>query len=255
MNRDRKPRNPATLSQSTRSKLEMYGLAAAAAGMGLAALSSPAQAEVVFTPAHQKIGDNGVVLDLNHDGIADFKILQREFFAKGAGVTVYSHQSNLVFGTSRGEFASRLPLGYTLGPNTRFKHGATSTNVPIPMKLLYYCTANSGGRSCGGPWDSGTNGSYVGFQFSINGEVHFGWARLKVTVKQPNTQISVYLTGYAYETIANKPIVAGKTSGTSESSAPESKSSANSMHPTATLGLLSAGASALPLWRYELGGL
>jgi hypothetical protein len=229
----------------------MYGLAAAAAGISLAALSSPAQAEVVFTPAHQQIGDGGVILDLNHDGIADFEILQRGFFARGGGVVVYSHASNRVFGTaSQRNFVSMLRLGYTVGPNSaRFKRGVASSIYPIPKKFLYYCTQNSGGKSCAGPWDIGTNGGYVGFKFSINGEVHYGWARLKVTVKQPNFQISVYLTGYAYETIANQPIITGQTSGTAQSSAPESKSSANSTPPSATLGMLSAGASSLSLWR------
>jgi hypothetical protein len=76
------------LPDLTRKKLEMYSLAAAAAGMSIAALSPSAQAEVVFTPAHQKIGTNGVILDLNHDGVGDFEILQRNFFADGAGVIV-----------------------------------------------------------------------------------------------------------------------------------------------------------------------
>jgi hypothetical protein len=251
MSRLPKPRKPVKLSPSTRGKLDMYGLAAAAAGIGLAALSSPAQAEVVFTPAHQQIGDNGVILDLNHDGIADFKIQQAGFFARGAGVVVYSHQSNRVFGTaSQRNFVSMLPLGYTVGPNsTRFKRGAASSIYPMPKKFMYYCTENSGGKSCAGPWDKGTNGGYVGFKFSINGEVHYGWARLKVTVKQPNFQISVYLTGYAYETVANQPIITGQTSGTSGSSAQESKTSATSAHPSPTLGMFSSGASALPLWR------
>jgi hypothetical protein len=114
----------------------MYGLAAAATGMSLAALSSPAQAEVVFTPAHQEVGSKGVIVDLNHDGIADFEIAARNFFADGRGIAVYSHKSNRAFGTSRGEFASMLPLGYTVGPNSaHFKLGEASSIHPQPKKI------------------------------------------------------------------------------------------------------------------------
>jgi hypothetical protein len=233
------------LPDVTRKKLEMYSLAAAAAGMSIAALSPAAQAEVVFTPAHQKIFDRGVILDLNHDGLADFEILQREFFADGAGVIIYSHAGNRAFGAaSRANFLSMLPKGYTVGPNSsRFQRGSTSTNDPIPHKFLYYCEANSGGRSCTGAWDNGTDGSYVGFKFYIDGEVHYGWARLAVTVQQPNNPKSVHLTGYAYETVANKPIVTGRTSGAAETSVRESGSSANDKRTPATLGRLAAGAS------------
>jgi hypothetical protein len=47
-------------------------------------------------------------------------------------------------------------------------------------------------------------------KFLIKGQVHYGWARLTLTVKYP---ISATLTGYAYETVPNKAIVTGKTQG------------------------------------------
>jgi hypothetical protein len=65
-----------------------------------------------------------------------------------------------------------------------------------------------------GPWANGGKGvkkHYLGLRFDINGETHFGWARLNVSV-QP-TNVTATLTGYAYETITNKPIITGKTKG------------------------------------------
>jgi hypothetical protein len=255
MNRVPNRRESTRLSASLRNKLDMYGLAAAAAGMSIAALSSPAHAEVVYTPAHKEIGRTGVIIDFNHDGIADFEIASRNFFADGGGMVVYSHQSNRAFGSSRGEFASMLPLGYTVGPNSaHFKLGVASSAYPTPKKFLFYCQASSGGGVCIGPWyqTGGASGSYVGVKFLIDGQVHYGWARLKLEVTGKHFQVAVYLTGYAYETIANKPIVTGKTSGTVESGAKESEPSANAVRPSATLGMLSAGAAALPLWRPSL---
>jgi hypothetical protein len=254
MNSVPKSRKSASLSESLRSKVDMYGLAAAATGLGIAALTTPAQAEVVYTQAHQEVGREGVVLDLNRDGIPDFEIVQENYFADGFGVTVYSHALNRAFGAaSRANFLSMLPIGYTVGSNpTRFQRGVASINYPIPHKFLFYCEAASGGGTCTGAWEKGTNSSYVGFKFLINGEVHYGWARLKVTVARANDPKATYLTGYAYETIANKPIVTGNTGGTAVSSEKESATSASLTRSSATLGMLSAGASALPFWRNPL---
>jgi hypothetical protein len=61
------------------------------------------------------------------------------------------------------------------------------------------------------------------------------------------------LTGYAYETIPNKPIIAGKTEGPDESSVDEANP-ATLNEPTlqpSSLGLLAMGATGLPAWRRE----
>ena len=49
---------------------------------------------------------------------------------------------------------------------------------------------------------------YLGLKFMINGEVHYGWARLNETCDKGNN--SIRLTGYAYETIPNQGIKAGQ---------------------------------------------
>src|SRR5438105_4742999 len=57
-------------------KLTSYALAAGAAGVSSLALSQPAAAKIVYTPAHVNIvGPHAFYqLDLNHDGIVDFSI-------------------------------------------------------------------------------------------------------------------------------------------------------------------------------------
>jgi len=49
-------------------------------------------------------------------------------------------------------------------------------------------------------------------KFTVKGKVHYGWARLTVKVLG-GARIKTTVTGYAYKTIANKPIKAGKTKG------------------------------------------
>jgi hypothetical protein len=82
---------------------------------------------------------------------------------------------------------------------------------------------------------------YLGLAFSIQGQIHYGWARLNVN--QDGCVITAVLTGYAYETVPGKPIITGKTSGPSEVSETER------MPPT--LGLLAKGSIRLDAWRRD----
>jgi hypothetical protein len=96
-----------------------------------------------------------------------------------------------------------------------------------------------------GPWANGGKGvkdRYLGLKFAIKGEIHYGWARLNVKVDKIGNivNITALLTGYAYETIPNKAIIAGKTKG------PD----VITMQP-GTLGHLARGASALPAWQAQ----
>jgi hypothetical protein len=69
-----------------------------------------------------------------------------------------------------------------------------------------------------GPWagkGKGARDRYLGLKFVINGEVHYGWARLSVTLghQRQFDDVSGTLTGYAYETVPEKPIIAGQIAG------------------------------------------
>ena len=67
---DRMIEQPQALNQHLAKRLLAY---AAMAGAGIAASTSPATAEIVYTPTHKNI-DMDFYLDLNHDGIGDFHI-------------------------------------------------------------------------------------------------------------------------------------------------------------------------------------
>jgi hypothetical protein len=57
------------------------------------------------------------------------------------------------------------------------------------------------------------------------------------------------LTGYAYETIPNEPIIAGKTEGPDDAGAEESRNL--SAPEPASLGTLAMGAPGLSIWRHK----
>jgi hypothetical protein len=94
---------------------------------------------------------------------------------------------------------------------------------------------------------------YLGIEFMIKGKIHYGWARLSVSVDNDGLDIEGTLTGFAYETIPNKPIITGKTEGPEEGSN-DGANPATLNEPLlqpASLGLLSMGSPALSVWRRE----
>jgi hypothetical protein len=188
----------------------------------------------VYTPAHDVILRHGhIALDLNRDGIPDFDINHRSgcttdkfctaaLYAMGA-----PYKGNYAVGTRRVfDFASALKRGSRIGAKKPF----------LGFALYYRFHSTSSNGHCSGSWTDAKN-RYLGFKFLIKGKIHFGWARLNATCSVSSKKIGV-LTGYAYETVANKPILAGQTKG----------SDAVNREP-ATLGHLSQGASTIPAWR------
>lgn len=64
--------------ESLHERINLYAMAASAAGVSLLVLSQPAEAEVVFTQAHAVLNAGDIFrLDLNADANVDFKIKDR----------------------------------------------------------------------------------------------------------------------------------------------------------------------------------
>jgi hypothetical protein len=236
MNRPSGPRKTANLSPSTNHQLHMYVLAASAAGVGVLALAQSAEAKIIYTQTHVVIGTNHIYsLDLNHDGIADFKIDNHSFFTDTIVATlsaVPAQANNAVVGRQRQigspYYAYALTRGVVISSKQPFAGG---------------WMAWSDGANRAGQWVN-VRSRYLGLKFRIKGKVHYAWARLNVTVG--NSRISATLTGYAYETIPGKPIIAGATKGPDD----EPTASLNTPIPVpATLGALAMGAPGLSIWR------
>ena len=105
------------------------------------------------------------------------------------------------------------------------------------------------GTFSGGNWVN-VQDRYLGLKFQIKGKTHFGWARLNVAVH--GTSVIGTLTGYAYETIAGKAIIAGATSGPDDAEPAASLNKPTPNMPTPeppTLGALAMGAPGLSIWR------
>lgn len=234
----------AKTSVSSKIDKHLFGYAAAATAAGVGLLGPSAQAKVVYTPVNADLTYNhGVNLDLNNDGIADFTLeltfgpgrrLPEGAFA--SGLTIYPAQAgNAIVGivSSKGvDCAAALPAGAKIGSGLGFK----------AQYLALWEVAGSYTRGdtkyC--PWGVQHRGAYVGLKFVINHQVHYGWAHVTTS------GLENVLNGFAYETVPNQPIDAGKTSG------PVSIADAGVTpipEQPATLGMLALGANGLSIWR------
>jgi len=251
-------RTASRLGANLDKNLMSYAVAAGAAGVGLLALAQPAEAKIVYTPAHTKVGSS-TFIDLNHDGIHDFKlVLHHSTRCVGVCTTPGIHHGTAFGSTNaflaaygvasadqiygQGKFASALPAGVRVGPKSKFPGG---------NRMAGAHAINGTNQSVSGPWAGtgvGVQHRFLGLKFTIHGKTHFGWARLNVTISQAAV-IQATLTGYAYETVPNKPIVTGKTKGP-EAHGDATFASVSVPTPApASLGLLAQGASGLVAWR------
>jgi hypothetical protein len=225
MSRIRTSSKPFKISESLGRQLNTYAQVACAAGVSVLALAGASDAEVVYTETHQVTDAGGAALyiDLNHDGVNDF-LLRTNFYIGTSGTDLAlsvrgdDNAHNLVagrrFSSGDGYFFSAayaLRAGARIGPKTEF-------SATFPFLAEEHFDKVGDQYSDLGPWDGngkGVENRYLGLKFMIDGEVHYGWARLSVKLghERQFDDVSGTLTGYAYETVPNKPIIAGKITG------------------------------------------
>jgi hypothetical protein len=245
MKHSSRPRATAELPKTLHEQLNMYALAAGAAGVGLLALAQPAQAEIVYTPAHKKLHLNHYFfLDLNHDGVNDFKFFMQAgvtYSNNGCTAEMFAYRVNRGNGAAAKTsnqyfFASALKAGVRIGKSQYFPN---QSREAMALENEYFAEG-----TFEGPWASSgrpVDHRYLGLRFIFGGQVHYGWARFNVWIhalSRVDCTVSATLTGYAYETIPNKAIVAGKTKGPDDS---EKQPSPEAVAPSGALGRLALG--------------
>lgn len=216
------------LSEAILKRFNLYTLAASAAGVSAVALggtASPAHAGIIYTPANVTLTKGTFYLDLNHDGVNDFEVI--DFRTK----LPYGYRGGLSgralsrvggFLTTSGPFTRPLKAGRPIGPKAAFRSFA----------FLYYFFKSQSGPYRLGFWGHASD-AFLGLTFDIAGQAHYGWAEFSVDFNPEKSTITATLMGYAYDTVAGQAITAG------EGKTPE----------PGTLGLLALGSLALGLWR------
>lgn len=174
-------KTPSELSASVHQRLNTYALAAGAAGVSLLALAQPSEGEIIYTPTHATVGRNGsYAIDLNHDGIVDFVISEQGRKIKNGAIqslrveAAPNNQINCRYsfcGSTGGVYATALSLGNEIGPSP-VPHGWAGKFMGMATEIrsgtfVTYLGDFRYARS-----------NYLGLRFQIDGETHYGWARL-----------------------------------------------------------------------------
>jgi hypothetical protein len=249
MTHSSRPRKTTNLSELIHQQLNMYALAASAAGVGVLTLAQSAEGRIVYTPSHQIIGHGTRYgLDLNHDGQADFVFLNTSFcntdFCK-SHVSIHAKADNTVDGAV---IIDSYRAAFALGRGMRVDAGRHLEGQAALVDVILF-----GYRYCQWGYWCNVKNRYLGLAFKIKGKVHYGWARLNVTIGTHHVRAT--LTGYAYETIVGKSIKAGQTKetaddpGNAEFGPGSSLTNPPDTPQPASLGMLALGARGVPLWR------
>lgn len=211
----RSKRGHSPLSQRLERSLAAYAIA----GAGVVALApASAPAEIVYTPVNQSIVSGGISFDLNQDGVADFTVHDESAFAyEPAWVRIRGYGAYAaVAGNGR---AAALASGVAVGSSARFTSVANRDHgLGLARISCGYGTDSKAFAGCwvSGPWELNGQERFLGLKIVINGETHFGWARMFIRLMFPPSfkwVMRLNVVDYAYESTPNKAIVTGDIGG------------------------------------------
>jgi hypothetical protein len=184
---------------------------------GIFSINSNAQ--IVYTDLNPDYTGSSFLLDINNDGIGDFRItawnshdasgyysfVTAGAFSSGNGVAVNQNPANAIT-----NYAKNFSSGAIIDASAFWLLEGTSEGI---LKNKYSYCASVGGCHHGGGGDFNAKEGYLGLRLNVNGQTYYGWARIKkITVS--NTSASYVLEDYAYESTPNVAIIAGDTRST-----------------------------------------
>jgi hypothetical protein len=245
-------------------RLGAYAISAAAAGVAILACSVNAEAAPICRSSSVELFQQSAPLNPAGLRIAPFELADtfnnvssipgdagnRGFF------TPNTPSASALLATNH--FPANVAAGTSIGPGRSFGKGRE-------YGLLFtYGPLYGGGtkKKHRGNFDFSQD-NFFGFKFSISGQPHYGWVRLKVTFGYALDGIGtkVHLLDYGYESDPNTPILAGSCSQNDSvgqkldlrnkevsDQAAVIKATTRAAFP-ASLGLLATGASGLSIWR------
>jgi hypothetical protein len=171
---------------------------------------------IVYTPVNETITNDGTLkLDLNNDGVSDFSFRQSyspiymhvvmgppRLCGAIGGVSVKQRRGNGVANGAQVGWAAALASGSQID---------SSLSFDLKTSLMYGyavgCMPPHRVPYSDGYWNN--RHAYLGLEFKIQGQTHYGWAQMSVSGGEYG--ITTTLTGYAYETVAGMSIAAGQT--------------------------------------------
>jgi hypothetical protein len=195
--------------------------------------SANANAQIVYTDANPDVVrscnyplcDGGYSIDLNNDGIIDFTFSPRgRGFGCGScsssgGNSLGTRDSAVIISTSQSWIADTV-RGYALNRPIDSSLGWTNAlhilaNNGELCKRCVSTNPRAGGyrssEGISGPW-SNVSGKYLALKVQVGTDFYYGWVKLGVSIG--SYLVSITITEYAYNSVANQPILAGQVSAT-----------------------------------------
>jgi hypothetical protein len=260
MQRSSGPRKTVNLSQSFPRHLNICAIAAVVAVASVLGVTKRSEAKIVYTPVNVQLSKYS--LDVNNDGITDFTLQLQGSAKHDEGCESWDISDYLGDVAAKGNgvvqdgdgLAADLGRGAEIGASQKFT--SPQEMASVWQEYIFYM-----GRPCHlykgeeGNWLNVTNG-YLGLKLQIKGKTHYGWARLSVQSSDgfDDVHMEATLTGYAYETVADKSIKAGQTKGADEEDfGPNASLTSRTPDPpqSASLGALAVGSPGQSIWRRE----
>jgi hypothetical protein len=218
---------------SLKKKLAGYSAMAAT----VIACSNNSDGQVVYTdvnPDDTLIGTSQYLLDLNNDGIVDFRIRRTELevichTARSVSVDGYGLNEVLALYPDNDHSAYPLKQNFLISENNILYLGTTSiyqlyweTNALLWRTSIWPCTTNTSGNTtywtgqAHWPLASMSEKRFLGLRLSVDNSIYYGWVRLSIDLN--NTMVIV--KDYAYDSIPNEPILTGNSIPTGITSVP-----------------------------------
>src|ERR1700722_1288907 len=161
----RRSGTPSKLSDSVNRRLNSYALAASAAGVGVLALTQPAEGKIIYTKTLVKIGPGkDLTLDLGRSGKAHFlflNYLRSSRYEEANELKVRPIAPNAIFSHAAVESS-----GVSVGPGGQFE-----TGTQLMGGFYRACSVQAGApgscqSSTRGEWHNVTGG-YLGMKFLV----------------------------------------------------------------------------------------
>ena len=148
-------------------------------------------------------------LDIDGDGTDDFVVNMMGDLQAGYGNFEPANVSAMNGAIEEAVWgdAMKLSAGTSIDANSLTWTSTSANTNPSGTSLPIVIWA--GGASYAQEWLAPVTDGYFGFKFEINGSLHYGWMRIDV----PDNAIEFTIKDWAYNAVADEPILAGQTTG------------------------------------------
>ncbi len=187
-----------TTSKNLSKKLAKYGaLTVAIAGV------SEATGQIIYTDIADTVVDDALFsFDLDGDMVNDFTVLNTGAINVAIPGSTYpgAYNGNGIIGSS--SYGGNYLYPFALSSGNNISAGGTMWNTQSDFQTMNWNSCNYVNSN----WCGGIVDGYLGLQFDIGGNTHYGWVRIDM----PADGTTMTVKDFAYNSTAGASILAGQ---------------------------------------------